>query len=416
MLHDSSALPLRTRAALGAGRLTAGLSTRLRKGRGSVIGGRVVLVLDPKALHRLAEGRVVALVSATNGKSTTTRLLNTALRTAGPTACNDLGANMQAGLVVALDEVRNAATAVLEVDEAYLGPITAATRPRSITLMNLSRDYLERGVRTKKLLRHWDETLRSITWPCTVIANADDPIVAWAVRNAPEVVWVAGDLWYRDDAGLCRACYGHVVFDDAGWCCSGCDRRRPGPDWYLDGDDAVGPGTRVPLHVNVPGRAGRSNALFALATASVLGVAPPVAVASFQEVHDVDGRYGLRPFGSHQVRLILSKNSSSWTETARIAGAGGAPVVVVVEARGTDGGKDTGLIWDADLSGVAGRRVTVSGSRAYDIALRFAVAGATVEVVEDPWEAIRSQPPGQVDVATNWPAFNAMRDRLDGLA
>jgi lipid II isoglutaminyl synthase (glutamine-hydrolysing) len=407
-------LPLRTRVALGAGRLTNRLSMALGRGRGSVVGGRVMLRLDRSALPRLASGRTVAIVSATNGKSTTSRLLNAALRTTGDTAFNDKGANMQAGVTVALDEARDARVAVLEVDEAYLGPITSATRPRVITLMNLSRDYLERGVRTKKLVRHWDETLSAITWPCTVVANADDPLVCWAVRHAADVVWVAGGLWYRADASSCRNCFGHVRFDDTGgWTCAGCGRTRPQPVWTIDGDRVTGPGVEIDLDLRLPGRAVRSNALFALATAAVLGVPSADAVAAFPTVDDVDGRYGYRPFGDHEVRLILSKNSSSWTEVVSLLRDSDDPTVVVVEARGDDGGKDTGLIWDADLDAIEGQRVVCSGGRAGDIALRFTVAGAEVEVVPDVWEAIRRQPPGKVNVAANWPAFNAIRDELD---
>ncbi|HEY7811932.1 MAG TPA: hypothetical protein VIC62_01770, partial [Nakamurella sp.] len=84
-----------------------------------MVGGRVALALDRDALRRLAVGRRVLLVSAVNGKTTTTRFLRKAMETLGPVASNETGANMTAGVVSAL--ARNpAGTAVLEVDELWV--------------------------------------------------------------------------------------------------------------------------------------------------------------------------------------------------------------------------------------------------------------------------------------------------------
>src|SRR3954470_16305978 len=95
-------LPVRTRAATAAGRATAALSRCLGRGNGSVIGGRVLMAIDPGALARLANGHPSALVSGTNGKTTTTRMLAAAMSTAGAVVTNVRGANMPPGLAAAL--------------------------------------------------------------------------------------------------------------------------------------------------------------------------------------------------------------------------------------------------------------------------------------------------------------------------
>src|SRR4051812_28439139 len=96
-------IPLRSKAALLAGRAVAEASKAAHLGSGSVIGGRLSLTLDHDLLATLARGRDVALVSATNGKTTTTHLLATALAAAGgPVVSNSLGANMPPGIVAAL--------------------------------------------------------------------------------------------------------------------------------------------------------------------------------------------------------------------------------------------------------------------------------------------------------------------------
>lgn len=104
------------------------------RGEGMVIGGRVILRLAPDAIAEMAHDRVAALVSATNGKTSTTRLLATAVEQAGAVISQNTGANMTSGVAVTLASGDPAAQAVLEVDEAYLPAIFQATRPRVIIL------------------------------------------------------------------------------------------------------------------------------------------------------------------------------------------------------------------------------------------------------------------------------------------
>ena len=84
------------------GAATAALSRATGRGGGTTIGGRVTLAVDPSALRHAAAGRRLALVSGTNGKTTTRTLLVAALRTAGPVVSNGGGANLPPGLTAAL--------------------------------------------------------------------------------------------------------------------------------------------------------------------------------------------------------------------------------------------------------------------------------------------------------------------------
>src|SRR5919202_2373053 len=122
---------------------TSALS-RMAGRSGSVIGGRVALYLDRKALGRFAAGRSVHLVSGTNGKTTTTALLAAALRTAGPVVHNTTGANLKTCLVSALAKDLDSPVAALEVDEAALVQVLAETTAAVVVLLNLSRDQLDR--------------------------------------------------------------------------------------------------------------------------------------------------------------------------------------------------------------------------------------------------------------------------------
>src|SRR5579871_5697703 len=177
-------LPTRTRVAAHAGTVTAALSRRLGRGDGTVIGGRVSLLLDPDALARLGAGHRVSLVSGTNGKTTTTRLLAAALRTAGPVVINPQGSNLPPGLVAGLATAAPGAAAALEVDEAWLGAAADALVPATITLLNLSRDQLDRTAEVRRLADRWRAVAARAT--AAVVANADDPLVAWAAGAAAD--------------------------------------------------------------------------------------------------------------------------------------------------------------------------------------------------------------------------------------
>lgn len=106
-------MTLRGRAALGVGAAARWASRVTGRGAGAMIGGLVAMTLDRSILRQLGRGRRTALVTGTNGKSTTTRMLAAALRTRGTVATNAEGANMDAGLVAALAADRDAPRAAL---------------------------------------------------------------------------------------------------------------------------------------------------------------------------------------------------------------------------------------------------------------------------------------------------------------
>lgn len=399
--------PLRTRAAVTAGRSASRISRLVRLGNGTVIGGVVAARVDPDVLARLAIGRAVVLVSATNGKSTTTRMLADAVATSGPVGYNDGGSNMEAGLVMALARAPAGRPAVLEVDEAVLGPVCRRTRPQVVTLMNLSREYT-RGVSMRRLVRHWRDTAARLDDGCTVVANSDDPLVVSAAAAAGRVIWVAGGTTWRDDAAVCPTCLAPVRWDGDDWACTGCGLHRPEPAWRRHGTRYAGPGVDVHLDVRTPGRWTASNALFALAAARAVGITPAVAAAAIGRVADVGGRYAPFAFAGREVRLFLVKNPASWNEAISLVTTG-APVVFALEPFGI---KDMTPQWDVDVRGLAGSTVAVSGQRRFDLAVLLDLHGVAFDLFADPLDAVRAMPPGPVHVVANYTAFLALKRAL----
>jgi UDP-N-acetylmuramyl tripeptide synthase len=402
-------LPLRAQLASALGRSAATLSRMTGRGDGSVIGGRVGLMLEPDLLRKLARDRKLALVSATNGKTTTTRLITSALLDLGEVATNAFGANMPAGHVSALSQHKDAPYGVLEVDEKYLPEVLDTTGAGVVCLMNLSRDQMDRAAEIWLLAQKWRRALSGR--PTHVIANCDDPLVTWGASTAAKVTWVAGGQRWKEDSWCCPECGGPLDRKDADWACRECTFHRPEPQWVLDDEAAVDPrGQRWLLDIQLPGLANRSNAVMALAVAETFGLPVERALPRLREVTSVAGRYTTVERDGRQARLLLAKNPAGWLEAFDVADPG-LPIVLSVNAQGPDG-RDTSWLWDVDYRILRGRPVFVTGERRLDLALRLDVADVPFSLCETFAEALAMQPPGRVDVIANYTAFQQIRSEF----
>jgi CobQ-like glutamine amidotransferase family enzyme/UDP-N-acetylmuramyl tripeptide synthase len=383
-------------------------------GSGSVVGGRVGLLLEPDLVRQLGRGRTKALVTGTNGKTTTTRLLSAALGGPACVATNATGSNLPAGLASAL-AAGPELPAVLEVDEGYLARMVAALGPEVVVLLNLSRDQLDRVSEVRMVAARFRQALSD--YAGTVIANADDPLVVWAAGTAPKVRWVgAGQLWHSDAVG-CPACHGPIVFDPSGghWS-SECGLARPEPELWLDGDDLVGgDGRRDRLQLSLPGRFNRANAAMATAAAEVLGTGRAQAMTAMAEVGDVEGRFSTVTYGSVRARMLLAKNPAGWTELLGLLDGGTSPVVVGINARVADG-HDPSWLWDVAFERLAGRRVVATAERARDLAVRLHYAGVAHVTVTDQLDALLASGAPAVEYVGNYTAFQDLRRRLSAEA
>ncbi|MGW0197563.1 MurT ligase domain-containing protein [Nonomuraea sp. NPDC003201] len=399
-------LPLRAQLASALGRSAATLSKMTGRGDGSVIGGRVGLLLEPDLLRKLARDRKLALVSATNGKTTTTRLITSALLELGDVATNALGANMPAGHVSALSQNKAAPYGVLEVDEKYLPEVLDTTGAGVVCLMNLSRDQMDRAAEIWLLAQKWRRALSGK--PTHVIANCDDPLVTWGASTAAKVTWVSGGQRWKEDSWCCPECGGPLDRKDADWACKECTFHRPEPQWAIDDEVAVDPrGQRWLLDIQLPGLANRSNAVMALAVAEAFGVPVERALPRLRQVTSVAGRYTTVERDGRHARLLLAKNPAGWLEAFDVADPQ-LPIILSVNANGPDG-RDTSWLWDVDYRILRGRPVFVTGERRLDLALRLDVADVPFTLCGSFTEALSMQPPGRVDVIANYTAFQQIR-------
>jgi lipid II isoglutaminyl synthase (glutamine-hydrolysing) len=377
------------RTAIGLGRVAGALSKSLGRGDGLVIGGRVVTVACPDAFAMLVAGRRVFFVSATNGKTTTTKLLAAALRAAGPVVTNASGANMPAGIVAALARppagLPADALAVLEADETFLPSLLPHTDKPLLVLGNLTRDQLDRVGEVAMVARRW-RTVFAATKGLSAVANADDPHIVWAASVIPDVTWVSvGQRWTADSA-VCPAC-GSILRRSSApdWECTACGFRRPEVSWSVEPGELIGPdGARYSLDLQLPGAANQANAAMAVVAANLLGVTPSVSLPALRTVASVGGRYQTVSLGGRQVRLLLGKNPAGWSEMFGMLAPAPAPVVIAINARAADG-KDPSWLWDVPFERLADREVIATGDRRHDLAVRLMYAEVSHTTMADPW-------------------------------
>jgi len=402
---------LRTRVASGAGRAVASLSRRIGAGEGSVIGGRVLLAMDPSALERLATGRTICMVSGTNGKTTTTSMLAAALATRGPVITNSTGANLLSGLVTTLAGGGAEDPAVLEVDEGLLPAAVAALHPSAVLLLNLSRDQLDRIGEVRIHAQRWRAALEGAP-STTVVANADDPLVVWAAGLARQVTWVATGQRWRLDAASCPNCGERIEWNDAGgWTCPACGLARPQPHVCLEGDEVLlADGRRFPLALQLPGWPNRANAAMAAAGAEAVGVDVAAALRAMGAVTHVAGRYQVVSVDGVRVRLLLAKNPAGWAEALDLLRPD-VPVVVGINARIPDG-RDPSWLWDVPFERLRGRLVIATGDRGRDLAVRLRYAGVEHRFVEGYAAAVRATGGDDIDLAANYTSFQDARREL----
>jgi len=404
---------------LAAGRLLARLARALSRvvGRtgGTTVPGRLLLRVDPEALaglsRRLDEGSV--LVSATNGKTTTSAMLSACLAQEGRAVVhNRAGSNMAWGVGTALLDAQGGRgqLGLLEVDEAWLPRVAEQVQPRLILLSNLFRDQLDRYGELEHLADRWAEVVAAHEGRARFVLCADDPLVADLGRERSGVTYFGLEddsqalpgLQHAADSKHCRNC-GHAYVYDAvylghlgRWHCPNCGRSRPEPQVVARRVELEGmSGSRLELstpagdiaaRLPVPGLYNVYNALAAAATALEMGVAPHRVQAALEGFGAAFGRVETIPVEGRDVSILLVKNPAGANEVLRTLALeeGELDLWLALNDNIADG-RDVSWVWDADFELLAGRtrRVTCSGTRAEEMALRLKYAGVDAEPVVD---------------------------------
>ena len=376
----------------------ARLAARLRGGGsgGTAFPGLVMERTDPgflaRTLNRLPCGVVV--VSGTNGKTTTTKMIVQLLREQGlKVFTNRTGSNFVRGVLASLltevDAAGNldADIAVLELDEAHAVHFVARVRPRACLLLNVMRDQLDRFGEidyTASLLHSIAKATSDV-----VVLNGDDPRLAAPAFlegvTARVVSFGAGEelrsLFLSDDdlrTGL-------VSPRDHG--------EGPGPRVTLEAINGQRATVRVDgvdheVDFAIPGVHNLLNACAALGVVlEVLGEDAdlPGLLTTLGSVQAAFGRGEVLTLDGDTVQLSLVKNPAGFRMgllSAASQAQAGEVVVVAINDEYADG-RDMSWLWDVDFAALrAGGVAVVTGVRAWDMALRLRYDDVEVTDVE----------------------------------
>lgn len=408
---------IRAKAALAR---TAGrMSRALGRGGGTTLPGRMLIRMDRRAIDKLGARltRGSTLVSATNGKTTTTSMLRTILEAEGRhPVSNTAGSNMTWGIATALLEQKGD-EGLFEVDEAWLPETAERLDPGVILLGNLFRDQLDRHGETESLARGWGKLAAERTGTTRLVLNADDPLISdIGLGSGGDVTWFGlddpavsssrpGD---PHDARLCRNCGGpltylHTYLGHLGdYRCDRCGLARPRLDVSagkirlagmagVSAEVATQEG-KFQLELPLPGLYNLYNALGAVAAARTLGIPPGRSVAALGSMKAVFGRVEQIRLDRTDLAILLIKNPAGANEVLRTLALEPAPIRlwVALNDRIADG-RDVSWIWDADFEALHDRveRVYCTGTRAAEMAVRLKYAGYPEELIElDPDPAV----------------------------
>lgn len=400
---------MKLRAIIGIANLFGAMSRLTKRGSGVMVTGRIILKLQPNAVLLLSKKRKVILISGTNGKTTTTSLIYSALSVKSKVVSNYTGANLFAGIAAALSKNLAAPAAALEVDEMVMPWAIKQTNPEMVVLLNLGRDQLDRLSEVRFVAQKWKDALAGLPSQCLILADADDPFVVWAAIDWGNVLWFSSGASGHIDASTCPACGAVLRWSDDGenYSC-GCGFGKPVAQWVLSADELRGPQNQsVKVVSDIPGRAALSNAARAIVAASHFGVSLQESALAISKVASVDGRFGKLKIGSTDFRLLLSKNPASWRETLATSASGPQRVLLVVNAN-TQDGKDTSWLWDVDFTPLKERYVVVTGERRLDVSARLTVNEIPHHIVADERAAATLLGEVNADLIASYTAFHRL--------
>ena len=345
---------------------------RLRGG-GSALPGLVIEKIDRRfvsdCLNQLPKGVVV--VSGTNGKTTTTKIVTELLESQGLRVfTNNTGSNFMRGVVAALLEnidmrgQLSADIAVLELDEAHAVRFVQTITPRYCLLLNVMRDQLDRFGE----IDHTAELLKNVAAATTdtVVVNREDRRLA-SVKTGPKTVYfgLSANLineFPEDDELLNRSVKKQPSSLPADVTLSSIHGDRA--EFVVDGQ-------KISTTLALKGSYNIFNSAAALALVRQILPSAPInsLVHGLANIKSAFGRGESFTVNGQPLELFLVKNPSGFQLALNSFGAGKHATMIAINDNYADG-RDMSWLWNVDFSSLKSVGM-VSGVRAADMALRL---------------------------------------------
>jgi UDP-N-acetylmuramyl tripeptide synthase len=268
----------------------------------------------------------------------------------------------------------NADWGIFEVDENSLPIVLRYVRPKSIIILNLFRDQLDRYGEVDTIAEKWKKAFSLLTGETTLILNGDDPLVASLGKNIKAGTTYFGltekseqgsGFEHATDSIFCLFCgsrltYRANYFSHLGdWYCSICGEKRP----VLTLSSWESP---------LPGLYNKYNTLASVLTAQTLGIHASHIKESLRGFAPAFGRQEERVVNGHTIKLFLSKNPAGFNASLRAVLEMSPRVMLLALNDRIPDGRDVSWIWDVDFEMMSpGLSVIVTGDRVYDMGLRM---------------------------------------------
>lgn len=401
---------------------------RLAGSGGTSLPGKLALVVYPDILTVLSRKYRIVMITGTNGKTTTSRMIEQVLiENHIVYVANKSGANLISGLTTTLicDVKMNGRprshTALLEVDEAAFRVSSKYMKPAVLVVTNFFRDQLDRFGELYSTLKAVREGISRLP-DTTLILNADDSLCASLGNNVPNPLIYYGmdslDLPVENssagnnDASYCMYCktkydynfrsYGHLGH----FVCPECGYRRPEAliqvqkILSLTGEFSRvifdTPSGAFAAQINLPGLYNVYNALAAVTFAEALGFSHENTINALSRFESGFGRMESISLGEKNIQVILIKNPTGFNQVLNFLKTldNTAVISLLINDKLADG-TDISWLWDVDFESLAGfqnliSRFLVSGTRAEDMAVRLKYAGIFTDriTIEKDYDAL----------------------------
>lgn len=394
-----------------------------KMGRGATtLPGRVALKVKRNILSDLSKNVKVIIVTGTNGKTTSCRIIEEGLKTAGKTYfINKSGANLITGITSSF--IMNSTVtgknkyeyAIVECDENAFREVSRYIRADVVLVTNVFRDQLDRYGEVTHTLNAIKESVKNLP-NATICLDADcsltysmsreipNKIITFGVNTpfeknakAPEISDAKYCIFCKNEYDYTYHTYGHL----GGFVCKSCGYSRPNPDFAVTSVEELKQnhsvvvasfnGNKNLVKVNIGGAYNVYNAIGCAAGLSALGIDDATIIKALESFNGAFGRMEQFISGENKINVILVKNPAGFSQTMSFLKSIDDDFTMILSLNDNAAdGRDISWIWDVDFNGIFERPnvkdIYVTGKRCYDMAIRVKYEGVgdrEIKVIEN---------------------------------
>lgn len=371
-------------------------------GRGSSIPGEIALKLCPDILSRVKLPDMIIAVTGSNGKTSTVEMIAHILQSQGVRVIwNKEGSNQIAGVTTVI--LKNCSTKgavkadvlLLESDERYAKYTFRYFSPTHYVITNLYRDQLTRNGHPEWV---FDAVKESIPDKCTLILNADDPLVSLYGKDRDDVIWFGMDKQsfstqdntsVYDDGAFCPNCKKRMRYDYrhynhiGGYYCQNCGYKKPATKYTISeanlDSGMITINQKYKIHLSFKSIYNAYNILACFTVCDIAGVVPDKVCNEISDYVLKNGRIVRYSLGGIDGTFLVSKheNSVSYDQSIRYIIGRNKPCGVIIIVDSVSRRYSTGEVswlWDIDfelLNSPCVEHIYLLGAHADDLETRF---------------------------------------------